>query len=485
VTKIARQTPFTRRINARVLSFVRKSAAALPITEYRESHAIVRAGESLLIALSGGPDSTALALVLARLRKELGLKLVAAHYNHRLRSREEAVADQEFCESLCRALRIPLVTGAGNVKAHAKQHHETIEEAARNLRYRFLGREAAKGKATAVAVGHTLDDRAETVMLNIIRGAGLDGLSAMPPRAPWPFGRGPDIARPLLDLSRKDTERYCRESGLEPRVDPTNDLPIATRNRMRRELMPVLRSFNPRSAEALARLAEAATADASFIDGFADSAWLEVARREGDAVLLDRNLRRLAPVIVTRVLLRAFRKVSDGEAEIDAEHLRSLAAILENPRGHLSLPGGHVAIVDAQHVRIQRGQSKPVKRITEKQIRIPSRTHAGGWTIQARNGRDRSTARDPLEASLEAAAIRGDLIVRSRMAGDRLRPLGLRGQKKLQDILVDAKVPRDERDGVPLIADDAGIVWVVGHCIADRVKVTPKTKKVIRLRASR
>ena len=485
MTKIAKQTPFTRRIDARVLSFIRKSAAALPITEYREPHSIVSSRESVLVALSGGPDSTALTLVLARLRKELGLKLVAAHYNHRLRSREEAVADQAFCESLCRALRIPLITGAGNVKAHAKQHHESIEEAARNLRYRFLGREAAKRKATAVAVGHTLDDRAETVMLNIIRGAGLDGLGAMPPRAPWPFGRGPDIARPLLELSRKDTERYCADSGIEPRRDPTNELPIATRNRMRRELMPVLRSFNPRSAEALARLAEAATADASFIDGFADSAWLDVARRDGDALILNRNLRLLAPVIVTRVLLRAFRKVSDGEAEIDAEHLRSLAALLEKPRGHLSLPGGLVAIVDAGHIRIQRGPSKPVKRIAEKPLPIPSRTHVGGWTIEARNGRDRSAARDPLEATLEAAAIRGDLTVRSRLAGDRLRPLGLRGQKKLQDILVDAKVPREQRDGVPIVADNAGIVWVVGHCIADRVKVTPRTKQVIRLRASR
>ena len=106
-------------------------------------------------------------------------------------------------------------------------------------------------------------------------------------------------------------------------------------------------------------------------------------------------------------------------------------------------------------------------------------------TIEARNGRDRSTARDPLEATLGASALRGDLMVRSRKAGDRLRPLGLRGQKKLQDILVDAKVPRDERDGVPIVTDNAGIVWVVGHCIADRVKVTPTTKQVIRLRASR
>lgn len=466
------QTPFTKHIEARVRDFISRRDAMRP-------------KENVIVALSGGPDSTALLVVLSRLRNKLGLRLTAAHFDHRLRSRKEAADDEAFCEALCRSLDVPLVTGRGDVKRRARTNAETIEEAARNLRYRFLGQVATKHNATAVAVGHTMDDRAETVMLNIVRGAGLDGLAAMPPRAPWPFGRGPEITRPLLELSRKDTERYCRESGIEPRHDPTNDLPIATRNRMRSELMPVLRSFNPRSAEALARLAEAAASDAAFIDGFADSAWREVATRDGTAVVLDRNLRLLAPVIVTRVLLRAFRKAAVGEAEIDGVHLRRLALALDKPRAHLSLPGGLVAIVDAAHLRIQPGETKPAKRIEEKTLRVPGKTRAGLWTIEARLGAGRTTARDPLEATLDAAAVRGELVVRSRKPGDRLRPLGLRGQKKLQDILVDAKVPSEERDGVPIVADDAGIVWVAGHCIAERVKVTPRTRHVIRLRASR
>lgn len=462
------QTPFTKRIDARVRAYIERRDA-------------FRSKENVVVALSGGPDSTALIVALSRLPNKLALSV--AHFDHKLRSRKEAADDAAFCEALCRTLGVPLVTGGGDVKRRAKAHRETIEEAARNLRYRFLGREAGQRNATVVAVGHTMDDRAETVMLNIVRGAGLDGLAALPPRASWPFGRGPDIARPLLELSHKDTERYCRDSGIEPRRDPTNDLPIATRNRMRQELMPVLRSFNPRSAEALARLAESAIADASFIDGFADSAWREVARRDGKSVILDRNLRLVAPVIVIRVLLLAFRKVAAGQAEIDTEHLHRLAAALEKPPTQLSLPGGLVAIISADHLQIQRDETTPVKRIDEKPLRVPGKTRAGGWTIEARLGTSRATASDPLNATLDSAAVRGGLVVRSRQPGDRLRPLGLRGQKKLQDILVDAKVPREERDAVPIIADDAGIVWVTGHCIADRVKVTPRTRQVIHLRA--
>jgi tRNA(Ile)-lysidine synthase len=469
VTEIAKRTPFTKRIGARVRDYIRRRDAFRP-------------GERVVVGLSGGPDSTALLIILSRLPNKLGPDLIPAHFDHMLRSRQEAADDVAFCEALCRSLDVPLVTGRGDVKRRARTSGETIEEAARNLRYRFLGQAARKYSATAVTVGHTLDDRAETVMLNIVRGAGLDGLAAMSPRSLWPFGSGPEIARPLLELSRKDTERYCRESGIEPRLDPTNDLPIATRNRMRQELMPVLRSFNPRSAEALARLAEAATADVSFIDGFADSAWREVASRDGTAVVLDRNLRQLAPVIVTRVLRRAFHKVA-GESEIDAEHLRRLVVALEKPRAQLSLPGGLVAIVNPTHLRIRRGQTTPARRIGEKPLLVPGKTRFGAWTIDSRLRIGRATGRDPFEATLDAAAVRGGLVVRSRQPGDRLRPLGLRGQKKVQDILVDAKVPREERDSIPIIADQAGIVWVTGHCIADRVKVTPRTQRVLCLRA--
>ena len=466
-------TPYTRRTEARVLEYIRR----------RE---VFRSGESVVAGLSGGPDSTALLVILSRLQGGLGLCVTAAHFDHRLRSREEAAADLAFATQLCRELGVPLVSGRGNVAARARRSGETIEEAARNLRYRFLGKESRSRSAPVIAVGHTMDDQAETVLLHILRGSGLGGLAAMAPRAPWPFGRGPEIARPLLELTRRDTERYCRESGVEPRRDPTNDLPIATRNRVRHELMPVLRSFNPRVEEALARLAEAAAGDADFITEFADSAWRLLARRDGNEIVLEKKLGKLPRVVVVRILLRAFRELSGGEAEIESEHLRRLAEAVERPRTRMSLPGGLVATVDATNLRIQRGEPRAAPRIAEMPVAVPGVTRAGEWTIETKAvaGRPKpGLARDA--ATLDGGAIHGTLVVRTRKPGDRLRPFGLGGEKKLQDIFVDAKVPREDRDGVPVITDERGIVWVAGHCIDERVAVTAATRRVIRLTARR
>jgi tRNA(Ile)-lysidine synthase len=308
----------------------------------------------------------------------------------------------------------------------------------------------------------------------------------MPPRAPWPFGRGPEIARPLLALTRRDTERYCRESGIEPRRDPTNDLSIATRNRVRHELMPVLRSFNPRVEEALARLAEAAAGDAAFIAEFADSAWRLLAKREGNAIFIEKKLGKLSRVVVVRILLRAFREVSGGEAEIDSDHLRRLSEAVAKKRARMSLPGGLVAVVNAEHLRIQQGEPRAAARIAETQLAVPGVTRAGEWMIEVKVAASRpKPGRTRDEATLDVGAMQGALVVRSRRPGDRLRPLGLGGEKKLQDIFVDAKSPREERDGVPVIADERGIVWVVGHCIDERVAVTAATRRVIQLRARR
>src|SRR5262249_47702625 len=152
-----------------------------------------------------------LLIILAHLRKDLSLTITAAHYDHMLRSRAEAEDDRVFVERLCKGLKVPFVTERGDVGRRAKNHGQSVEEAAREMRYRFFGAEAKRTDATAVVVGHTLDDRAETVLLHMIRGAGLDGLAAMPPRASWPFGEGPDIARPLLEVTRAETEKYCAE----------------------------------------------------------------------------------------------------------------------------------------------------------------------------------------------------------------------------------------------------------------------------------
>jgi tRNA(Ile)-lysidine synthase len=467
----ARSTPFVRRLEHRVLTFVRD----------RE---VLHHGESIIVGVSGGPDSTALLILLTRLRSDLGLRITAAHFDHRLRSPEEAEGDRRFVEQICGSLSVALVSGAGDVKRRARREAESVEEAARNLRYRFLGAQAKRVGATAVVVGHTLDDRAETALLHIIRGSGLDGLAAMPPRAGWPFGVGPQIARPLLVVTRAEVERYCRELGVQPRRDPTNDLLIATRNRVRRQLMPVLRELNPKVSQALNRLADAAAQDTAFIDAAANTEWARLAEVTAARVEFSQAaLSQLHPALAVRLLRQAAARVG---TQPEAVHLERVLRALGKRRARVTLPGG-VATVESGRVAFAReAAARTAKPMRDRPLSVPGRTHAGEWTIEAtRVEPDAIRPRDTFGALLDVDALDGPLLVRSRKPGDRLRPLGLGGSKKLQDILVDAKVPAAARDGIPLIADRRGIIWIAGHCIDERAAVTQKTRRVLRLRARR
>lgn len=471
---LTRATPFTRRLEQRAAEFIRKRH-------------VFKEGESIVAGVSGGPDSTALLVMLARLGEEFGFHLAAAHFDHMLRSREEAECDREFVEATCHSLKVPFAFARGDVKRRVRTEKESVEEASRILRYRFLAAEAAKASATAVAVGHTLDDRAETVLLHLVRGAGLEGLAAMTPRAQWPFGEGPEIARPLLTITRAETERYCHDCGIEPRRDPTNDLPIATRNRVRHELLPLLETFNPRVAEALVRLADAAEQDAEFIGAEADWAWGKVARvGEGRVSMRRAVLGVLPPAVAIRLLRRAAKEAG---ANPEAVHLNEVMDSLDKDRSRISLPGGVALIEDAYLVIAGDEAPATAEPIEETVVSVPGRTRAGDWTIEAdvlaRDGVTTKPREGTEEATIAQNAIAGELVVRSRKPGDRLRPLGLGGSKKLQDILVDAKVPLEERDGLPVFADDEGVVWVAGHAIDERVALTPRTRRVLRLRVRR
>ena len=338
------ESRYTRALDKRVLKYVR-------------AHDVIRPGERLVVAVSGGPDSTAMLLVLCRLAAALDLSLSVAHFDHMLRDAREREGDREFVEALSGGLGLGFATGRGDVRARVRKHKESVEDAARVLRYDFLGAEAKQRNATAVAVGHTADDRAETVLLHLIRGAGLDGLAAMPPRAAWPFGDGPEIVRPLLDLTREESERYCRESAVEPRRDPTNDLPLATRNRVRSELLPLLRGFNPRIGRALVRLSESAARDTDYLDAAAGAEWRRLARAEGDAISFDRaELAALHPAIAARLLRRAATELGGSP---ESKRIDELLAVLPRGRTAIDLAGSVTATIARNRVAVARTNATP------------------------------------------------------------------------------------------------------------------------------
>ena len=469
-------SPFRKGLESRVLRYVRRNR-------------VLNSGECVLVAVSGGQDSLTLLLVLARLGAELGIEPAVAHFDHMLRSREEAGGDEAAVRGLARALGLTVAVGSGDVRARAGRRRESIEAAARHLRFDFLRREARRVKAGVVVLGHTMDDRAETVLMHLLRGSGLDGLVGLRPRSSWPFGRGPALARPLLEVSHAETLRYCRGAGVTPQEDPTNLLLDATRNRIRHELLPTLRRFNPRLEEALCRLGQAAADTVDYLDDAADAEWRSLAALSSESVTFGRQpFSSLAPALRARLLRRAVRRLAGPTADVEAVHIVAVEEALAKRRSSVSLPHGLTASVSGREVRIDSTPRAPSLTIAETPLVVPGRTELPGWIAVAEIVRPPPSEPRPrtrFEAWLDADAIGPVVVVRSRRRGDRLRPLGLGGEKKLQDILVDAKVPLEERDSVPVVCAAWGVAWVVGQRMDERAALREGSRCALRLRFRR
>ena len=466
-------TPFTKSVERRVLDYARSRGALRP-------------GEFAVVGVSGGPDSSALLVILSRLQSRLESRLTAAHFNHTLRSDDEAAEDLGFVRSLASTLNVPLVYGSGSVRARARAHHESIEDAARRLRYAFLAGQAALAGASCVVTGHTMDDQAETVLLHLIRGAGLDGLAGMRARALWPFGAGPGIARPLLCLTREETVRYCAETGIQPREDSTNLVPIATRNKVRHRIIPALRKLNPRIVEAITRLSQSVSEDAGYLEETARHYFSQEATvSEGGVRLRRSSLTSDAPAMGNRWIRLAIDSLAGTDAGLEAAHVDAVHKIAIKGRGTIDLPNELRVTANSRSLVFSRGEPTKAMPITKTRLNIPGVTQLSKWRITTKLvplPQEPMAAR-PRDAYLDAGKTGLDLTVRSRRAGDRLRPLGLGGEKKLQDVLVDAKVPAAERDGVPLVCRGQDIVWVVGLCIDQRYVIDCDSQRVLHLAA--
>ncbi len=463
------------------------------VLRYIREHALLARGERVLVGVSAGPDSSALLLILASLARPLRVELRAAYFDHQLRGPRASARERRAVEGLAGRADLPLVAGSGDVRAHARAGRLSLEEAARELRYRFLAQAARDAGCGVVAVGHTADDRVETVLLHILRGSGLKGLGGMVPRSPWPLppaGDAPALVRPLLALTRQETEAYCREAGFTPLRDPSNRSPAFLRNRVRNQLLPLLRRYNPSVDAALLRLADAARADQELIENLAADALPATAGADGSLVRLPRQrLADLPQSLRLHVLRLAVERLLGDARDLGDRHLRAMAAAAGKPVGaRIDLPRDLRLEVGYDEVVLSQGSAqKPSPFPAEDTpLAVPGRTVVGRWTFEVeRAGRDDQPSSDPWEALVDASAVADGLWVRRRRRGDRFQPLGMSQEKKLQDFLVDERVPRAERDALPLVCAPKGIVWVVGYRLAEWAAVRPATSERLRLRARR
>jgi tRNA(Ile)-lysidine synthase len=472
----------TKTIAQRVLDFIRE-------------HHLISPRSSVVVAVSGGADSVCLIHVLDRLKETLGITLHVAHLDHQLRGAESR-DDARYVADLARSLGIPATIEPGQVKEYQTEHKTSLEEAAREVRYNFLAQVARSVGAGEVAVGHTSSDHIETILLHLVRGSGTRGLQGLKPKTEWRLTLPPvTIVRPLLPLSREETSRYCEEHRLAPRVDSSNRSRSPLRNRVRLELLPLLQSYNPGVTEALLRTARIAGDDFSFLESTGLKIRDEVVQTEGSTVTLDKGRFLALPPTLQRHLLRmVIEDLLGNLKDIETRHIEIMMSALDKPAGKtLNLPYGLVFSVEYQCYRIAREPAvpSPLPAIEgEWPLNVPGETRLPGWRVEIFaqqkeffvHWKEGLSEHDEYTAYLDRDRTGDRLTIRNRKTGDRFQPLGMSRPKKLGEFMVDVKIPRARRAGVPIVCSPEQIVWVVGQRIDDRVKVTAETERVLCLK---
>jgi tRNA(Ile)-lysidine synthase len=444
---------------------------------------MLSSGDRVVVAFSGGIDSTALIYILNSLGKKLKIKLFAAHLNHQIRGKD-AEADASFVKKTSEKLGIPCFIEKFDVPGFAKQEKLNLEDAARRMRYEFLERIAAKAGANKIALAHTADDNIETFLMRLIRGTGMKGLEGIPPVRD-------KIIRPMIELYRKEIERYLSSKKITARIDKTNYETKYLRNRVRRNLIPALESYNPNIRESLIRAISAANAVQDFVESKAKEAFKKVVSlKTNDEIRFNiKEFLKIDAMLKGEVLRLAIVAVKKDLVDISRVHIDDIIDQLEKKRAEVDLPGIY-AVVNKGALSISR--EKPEKNLSKsfmRKLEIPGEINDAndGFIIEA-DVMDSVPvselhAKNPYQAFLDYDKIAKPLIVRNRREGDIYSPLGLKGKKKLQDIFVDEKIDIDERDNIPVIEDGKKIVWVVGYRMSEEAKVTPETKKVVKLSA--
>jgi tRNA(Ile)-lysidine synthase len=458
------------------------------VLDFIREHRLLADGEKLVVAVSGGADSVCLLHILVSLQKELKIKLHIAHLNHQLRG-ADSDADAEYVADLARKLKIPATIEKRDVKGYKEEQRLSLEEAAREVRYRFLA-EVAKSIGTGrVAAGHTKDDHIETILMHLIRGSGTRGLRGLQPSTLWQSGeRSLTIIRPLLEISHLETEGYCRQHKITPRFDASNLSLSPLRNRVRQQLMPLLESYNPAIAEALLRTGRIADEDISFLDEEVSRLWRKVIRQEGKTIILDKAaFEPLAPALKRYLLRAAVERLLGSAKDVEMRHIEEMMSLANKPAGKkLNLPGGLSFSVEYERYLLTPDATTlsplpPLK--GEFPLRIPGETRLPGWRVEAAIvKREDMGDEDDFTAYLDPAKSGDRLTVRARKKGDRFQPLGLSQTKKLGEFMIDAKIPQAWRGRVPLVCSGEQILWVVGWRLDERAKVGAETKRVLRLR---
>lgn len=456
----------------------KRSGFVATVQAYIDAHAMCPPGAKIVVAVSGGPDSMALLAVLYQLRSVYDVPLVVAHVNHQLRG-EESTRDAVFVEQHAARLGIPFSLQHVDVKGLQRTARLSPQHAARQLRYACLYALQQALGATHIALGHTADDQAETLLLRLLRGSGPAAFAGMPPvRLP--------CVRPLLTVSRDEILAYLRAEGVPWLEDSSNSHSVYLRNRVRLQLLPLLRQYNPQIVSRLNELADMCSAEQRLLTRQTERLRTRVVHwQSAKRVRIRCRPYRTAPLALQRRLLRS---VVDAllpvVAKVSFRHIESLRQlIVDGAVGQrCTLPGSWMA-ERHQETTLLWHMQQPQAVIQACPLPVPGYVDIPEFELRvSAEISERLAPTVPVGgASIDLERLRLPLTVRFRQPGDRFYPLGAPGRRKLQDFFIDRKVPRAERDALPLVVSGSDIVWVAGYGIADPYKVRPETRYIVHL----
>jgi tRNA(Ile)-lysidine synthase len=439
------------------------------------------AGAKILVAVSGGADSLCLLSIL----QELGYELAVAHFDHRLRP--ESAREAQAVREAAGKLGVPFLLGQGDVRRHAGRRRWSLEEAARDLRYGFLRKAAVQAGVKNVATGHTMDDQAETVLMHLVRGSGVRGLGGMRPAASFPL---PDhtqqredlrLARPLLCLTHAQTVAYCRKTGWTPVEDTSNRDTTYTRNRIRRDVLPLLAQYNPSIVEKIFTLSGIARDQNDYLESVAAAIWASSGSELAPGLVrMPVAVMQAAPRAVQQVLVRrAIQETAGSLKDLAFRHVEQVLTFLQSPTKSrkMDLAIG-VDIAWENEWLVFRLPVRIPKRPEWEGMEIPvpgtATIHHPDWEIrsqwiEARGPAGEDTPRNPWTAQCDPDSLHLPLVLRRRKRSERFHPSGMPSPVKLGDFLASHHMPFSERDRWPLVCDTNGIVWIPGFRLREGV----------------
>jgi len=438
------------------------------------------ANDKVIVGVSGGPDSMCLLNLLSSLKSELKIEIAVAHVNHGLRG-EFSDADEDYVKSYCIKNAIPFYSEKIDVNLIAKENNISCETAGRIERYKFFEQLMQKLKFQKIALAHNANDQAETVLMRIMRGTGLKGITGIKPV------RDNIIVRPIIEIKRDEIEKYCRNNDLVPRIDKTNFENIYTRNKIRLELIPFMReNFNPEIVDALNRLSSMLRIDNEYLEQLAREKYNIFCEMKPDKIIIKRGAFDENIAILTRIIRQALLNKNGNLKNFEKIHIYDIIKIQKQTTGGwLTLPNGINAINNYGDIDIVCVKENEFNDFNYKlklgENYIPNlNINISLKLIKKEEISDINAGR--LIKYFNYDKINGEIVLRNKKNGDKIIPLGMVGNKKLKNIFIDLKIPREKRNKIPILIFNEEIAWIIGYKMSEIFKIDKNTNNIIEVK---